>query len=151
MLEFEKIDTNKKNVTLKPVNINDLLVKECVSFQSYCDKKQLHIKISLPEHDVFAMADEQMMEMLLDNLISNACKYTLANGTISLSLLSDKKNVVIEVQDTVLAFRLMPADSCSRMFIVLLMQDRQTNPARIRAVAGTAFGEYDAWQNFIQI
>lgn len=133
LLEFEKIDTNKKNVTLKPVNINDLLVKECVSFQSYCDKKQLHIKISLPEHDVFAMADEQMMEMLLDNLISNACKYTLANGTISLSLLSDKKNVVIEVQDTGIG---IPADAGRQLFknVYRAVNARQTNEP------GTGFG-----------
>jgi signal transduction histidine kinase/DNA-binding response OmpR family regulator/ligand-binding sensor domain-containing protein len=133
LLEFEKIDTNRENVTLKPVNINDLLVKECVSFQSYCDKKQLHIKMSLPEHDVFAMADEQMMEMLLDNLISNACKYTLANGTISLSLSTDKKHVMIEVQDTGIG---IPADAGKHLFknVYRTVNARETNEP------GTGFG-----------
>ena len=89
--------------------------------------------MSLPEHDVFAMADEQMMEMLLDNLISNACKYTLANGTISLSLSTDKKNVVIEVQDTGIG---IPADAGRQLFknVYRAVNARQTNEL------GTGFG-----------
>ena len=79
------------------------------------------------------MADEQMMEMLLDNLISNACKYTLANGTISLSLLSDKKNVIIEVQDTGIG---IPADAGRQLFknVYRAVNARQTNEP------GTGFG-----------
>lgn len=89
--------------------------------------------MSLPEHDVFAMADEQMMEMLLDNLISNACKYTLANGTISLSLSTDKKHVMIEVQDTGIG---IPADAGKHLFknVYRTVNARETNEP------GTGFG-----------
>ena len=133
LLEFEKIDISNKNVLLKPVNINDLLVKEYVSFQSFCDKKQLYIKMSLPEHEVFAMADERLMEMLLDNLISNACKYTLPNGTISLSLYINKKNIVIEVKDTGIG---IPEEAGRQLFknVYRAVNARQTNEP------GTGFG-----------
>lgn len=133
LLEFEKIDTNKKTVALRPINVNDLLVKECASFQSLCDKKQLHIKLALPEKDIFAMADEQLMEMLLDNLISNACKYTLPDGTISISLSYNKKNVIIEVMDTGIG---IPADAGKHLFKNAYRAEnaRQTNEP------GTGFG-----------
>ena len=133
LLEFEKIDTDKKAVVLKPVNLNDLLVKECAGFQSLCDKKQLHIKLALPEKDIFAMADEQLMEMLLDNLISNACKYTLPNGTVSLSLFCNRKNVIIEVRDTGIG---IPADAGRHLFknVYRAVNARQTNEP------GTGFG-----------
>lgn len=133
LLEFEKIDSDRKSVVLKPVNVNDLLVKECVSFQSFCDKKRLRIKMYLPENDVFAMADEQLMEMLLDNLISNACKYTLPNGTISVSLSFDKRNIVIEVKDTGIG---IPEDAGRQLFrnVYRAVNARQTNEP------GTGFG-----------
>ena len=54
LLEFEKVDTHKKSITLEPVNLSELLVEECASFQALCDKKQLHLHISLPDQDVYA-------------------------------------------------------------------------------------------------
>lgn len=38
LLEFEKVDTHKKSITLEPVNLSELLVEECASFQALCDK-----------------------------------------------------------------------------------------------------------------
>ena len=34
LLEFEKVDTHKKSITLEPVNLSELLVEECASFQA---------------------------------------------------------------------------------------------------------------------
>lgn len=93
LLEFEKVDTHKKSITLEPVNLSELLVEECASFQALCDKKQLHLHISLPDQDVYAMADRHLMEMLLDNLLSNACKYTPSHGNIEISLRYNKQKL----------------------------------------------------------
>jgi signal transduction histidine kinase len=40
LLEFEKVDTRKQQLTLIPLNLNDILAEEVASFQSFCDKKQ---------------------------------------------------------------------------------------------------------------
>ena len=71
--------------------------------------------------------------MLLDNLISNACKYTLPNGTISVSLSFDKRNIVIEVKDTGIG---IPEDAGRQLFrnVYRAVNARQTNEP------GTGFG-----------
>ncbi|WP_321517899.1 two-component regulator propeller domain-containing protein [uncultured Bacteroides sp.] len=100
LLEFEKVDTHKNQLVLTPLNLNDVLAEEVASFQSFCDKKQLHLSVSFPDEDVWVMADRYIVEMLLDNLISNACKYTMPQGDIHLCLNCTKRKAMIEVKDT---------------------------------------------------
>lgn len=100
LLEFEKVDTHKHQLILTTVNLNEILVEEVASFQSFCDKKQLHLSLSLPDRDIYTKADKHMVEMLLDNLISNACKYTMPQGNVSLSLSYTKRKAIIEVKDS---------------------------------------------------
>lgn len=100
LLDFEKVSANKLQISLTSLNLNDILAEEAASFQSFCDKKQLQLNLSLPNENVCVMADRHTVEMLLDNLISNACKYTMPQGSISLSLSCTKRKAVIEVKDS---------------------------------------------------
>lgn len=100
LLEFEKVDTQKQQLVLVPVNLNDILAEEVASFQTFCDKKQLNLSLSLPEKEICVMADRHVVEMLLDNLLSNACKYTPTHGNVCVSLSYTKRKVVIEVKDS---------------------------------------------------
>lgn len=100
LLEFEKVDTHKQQLVLTPLNLNDILAEEAAGFQPICDKKQLNLSLSLPDEDVRIMAEKHIIEMLLDNLISNACKYTMPQGDICLSLSCTKRKAIIEVKDS---------------------------------------------------
>lgn len=133
LLEFEKVDTHKKPIELRPTNINKLLTEECASFQSFCDKKQLHLELLLPNHEVYALCDQHLMEMLLDNLISNACKYTLPQGRVSLSLSCSKQKVTIEVKDTGIG---IPTQAKSQLFNNVYRAEN----ARESQETGTGFG-----------
>lgn len=133
LLEFEKVDTHKKPIILQPVNMNEVLTEECASFQSYCNKKQLHLNLSLPDKEIYALADLHLMEMLLDNLLSNACKYTLSQGTVSLKLSCVKQKVTIEVKDTGIG---IPEKDKKLLFNSVYRADN----ARKSQEAGTGFG-----------
>ncbi|MDL2214945.1 response regulator [Dysgonomonas sp. OttesenSCG-928-M03] len=100
LLEFEKVDTHKQQLILAPLSLNDILAEEAAGFQPICDKKQLNLSLSLPDEDVRIMADRHIVEMLLDNLISNACKYTMSQGNVCLSLSYTKRKAIIEVKDS---------------------------------------------------
>ncbi len=100
LLEFEKVDTHRQQLALTPVNLNDILAEEVASFQSFCDRKQVYLSLSLPREDIYILADRHLLEMLLDNLISNACKYTMPQGKVCLSLNYTKRKVIIEIKDS---------------------------------------------------
>lgn len=99
LLEFEKVDTTIQKTSLYPLNINSILSDEIVSFQPYCDNKQLHLNINLPQEEVSIRGDRQMLSILLDNLLSNACKYTPSQGEVILKLIASKRKAIITVSD----------------------------------------------------
>lgn len=100
LLDFEKIDRYKQKLNLTNINLNKVLAEELIDFQSYCDKKQVQLKLELPAEDIFIRADKHMLELVLDNLISNACKYTLSGGEVSLVLTANRQKANITVKDT---------------------------------------------------
>lgn len=99
LLEFEKVDTTMQKARLYPVNINSILSDGIVSFQPYCDSKQVHLNLTLPREEVGIRGDRQMLAMLLDNLLSNACKYTPPQGQVMLELTATKRKAIITVRD----------------------------------------------------
>ena len=99
LLEFEKIESYQEQLKLTPQCLNEFLSREAVSFKPYCEQKQQNLRLLLPNESIYINADSYMLEMLFDNLISNACKYTPQNGDIAIRLLTNKKTVIIEVED----------------------------------------------------
>jgi signal transduction histidine kinase/DNA-binding response OmpR family regulator len=133
LLEFEKVDGHKQQLILTPLNLNDILAEEIANFQPFCDKKQLHLSLSLPQEDVYTLADRQIIEILLDNLVSNACKYTLPQGEVSLSLSCTKRRVIIEIRDNGIG---IPREARKHLFKDVYRADN----ARKSHEGGTGFG-----------
>ncbi|OJU54119.1 MAG: hybrid sensor histidine kinase/response regulator [Bacteroidales bacterium 45-6] len=133
LLEFEKVDSHKQQLVLTPINLNDLLAEEIASFQPFCDKKQLHLNLSLPGEDVYTMADRRILEILLDNLVSNACKYTMPEGEVCLSLSQTKRKVVIEIKDNGIG---IPKEARKHLFNDVYRAEN----ARKSSESGTGFG-----------
>ena len=100
LLEFEKIDITRQKTSLYPLPLNSILTEEIIGFQAYCDHKQLNLKLNLPNEEVVIKGDRQFLGMLLDNLLSNACKYTPAGGEVTLGLTATKRKVIITVSDS---------------------------------------------------
>nr|WP_320057839.1 two-component regulator propeller domain-containing protein [uncultured Bacteroides sp.] len=133
LLEFEKVDIHKQQLILAPLNLNDILSEEAASFQAFCDKKQIHLSLSLPDETVCIMADRHIVEMLLDNLISNACKYTMPHGNVCLNLSASKRKAIIEIKDDGIG---IPQEASKHLFTNVYRAEN----ARASHESGTGFG-----------
>lgn len=100
LLEFEKIGRNLNRTRLVPVNLCEMLTEEAACFQAVCDRKGLSMSLSLPEDEVCVKATQRMLEIIFDNLISNACKYTGNGGSIRISMTADNKKATVRIEDT---------------------------------------------------
>lgn len=54
----------------------------------------------LPQETVYIIGDNEKIEISLFNIVSNAFKYTLAEGEILLSLESNNEEAIIKIKDT---------------------------------------------------
>lgn len=58
------------------------------------------IVVRLPAEPVYLLADRGRLTQVFGNLLNNACKYTDANGTVSLEAWTEGDEVLVKVSDT---------------------------------------------------
>lgn len=95
LLDFRKVDSNKFLITFSKVNISQLIQELFVMFEASAAKQQREIKIHFPKSDVYAHADRSALTKILNNLLSNALKYSDKN--IQLLLQTQEKDFIVTV------------------------------------------------------
>ncbi|HEX8236634.1 MAG TPA: CHASE2 domain-containing protein [Abditibacteriaceae bacterium] len=99
------------------------------------DYQNLHLVFACEQSPIFACADEDRVEQIVTNLVSNAVKYSPDGGTITLRLKETMKFVEISVQDTGMG---MSAEQQSQLF----QKYYRTPDAQARGIRGTGLGLY---------
>lgn len=98
ILMISRLENKDVDVIKHPVHLS-LLVDEIVdSMQVEIDKKNITVIKNI--EDVVYVSNHQHMHQLLSNLMTNAIKYNIENGSISIDLKQIDGNVVLVVSDT---------------------------------------------------
>lgn len=101
ILDFRKYENGKLNMILTEVDFRSLAEEWVESFRSVAKKKDIKLRINIPSEQDFRLAiDVEKMERICYNLLSNALKYTPANGTVTFSSECDGKTLKFSVSDT---------------------------------------------------
>jgi len=80
---------------------SDWLFRDCISAaEATAHTKQIKFEKQVPDKFPTLVGDKEQLKVALNNVLSNAVKYTPANGSISFSLNESDKHVVFEVSDT---------------------------------------------------
>ena len=82
------------------IRLADWLPTVLISWREAAQRKGLHWQTSLPTDDTSLIADPDRLAQAIENLISNAIKYTPPPGSISIGVEADRAGVSIYVQDT---------------------------------------------------
>ncbi|WP_411169073.1 ATP-binding protein [Clostridium sp. MB05] len=112
LLKISQIQSNRASFNIKSNDINEL-VYECVeNFLTQANEKGIDLSLELEERLPYVMIDEEKIKWVLNNLISNAIRYT-KNGTVKLSGYIKENYIVISVKDT---GRGIPKDYLEKVF-----------------------------------
>ena len=98
LLELSKLDTTQAEQHHN-YSLAETLNRLLTSFQPLFDSKNLTLNHQ-PFDDLLLFLTADSLEMIFNNLISNAIKYTPANGEITISVSHDGSEVTIAVQDS---------------------------------------------------
>lgn len=96
LLEWAKKDTKPQ---LDRVNLQKCTNKALETLHPIARRKGIKLQVLLDEPNTEVIADTNMLEMVLRNLVSNAIKFTAENGWIKVRSYTHKDCLSLEVED----------------------------------------------------
>ena len=99
ILKLNKLENQRLTPEKYSFNVCNQLCECILQFEEAWEEKNIELEVDM---DDVAMvnADEELMEMVWNNLISNAVKFTEAGGKISIKQTSDETYVKVMISDT---------------------------------------------------
>lgn len=82
LLDVAKIESGAIQVNYSEFNLRDQICGVIESEQMLADKKNLELKLNVPDETVKVKLDKPKLDQILGNLLSNAIKFTKPGGTI---------------------------------------------------------------------
>jgi len=104
LLDLTQIESGKKKRDLQKVNLVTIAKSAIDTMTPYAIQKDIDIYLNANE-DISIEADHDEMEILFNNLISNAIKYNKDKGRVDLSVKLDSDYILIVVSDTGIGFK----------------------------------------------
>ena len=100
LLDFAKLEEGKFDIVKKPFDLRDLLDNIITMFTPQAKAKGLGLQIRIPQSTrVSIVADGIRIQQIMNNLISNAIKYT-NQGNIVMSISTGSTSLDFKVSDT---------------------------------------------------
>jgi two-component system cell cycle sensor histidine kinase PleC len=102
ILDFSKASADKLQVESIELDLNKLASSSLRFVKPRADEVSIKLIEDFPKEHIVILADPKRLKQALLNLLSNSVKFTLPEGSVTLSIKkdSDKKLVYIIVQDT---------------------------------------------------
>ena len=98
ILDFRKVQNGKMELRLSDFNLSESMKQWIMLFSASAQKKHIAISMNAPDA-VMLRADQDKIERICYNLLSNALKYTSEGGEISLMAKEEDGRVMISVAD----------------------------------------------------
>ena len=99
ILDFRKIENKKMKLLLEKTDIIELLQKVMDNFHLIAKEKNINFRLQTDKESIHCWIDQDKVEKIIFNLLSNAFKYTPANKSITVYAHTTKDKVVISVAD----------------------------------------------------
>lgn len=99
IIELNRLESHQMTFHPSIVNIKKSFQILCASYESYISEQGLNFTTSIPEENIYAELDEDKFEKVINNLISNAVKFTPKGGSLKAEIIPDTDSFAIKIQD----------------------------------------------------
>ncbi|MBP3966863.1 cell wall metabolism sensor histidine kinase WalK [Paenibacillus lignilyticus] len=134
LLHLSRLDSNQAPLRRQQTNVPDMLEEVADRFSFQLRKKAIKASVRVEDAITSIWLDRDQIDQVLDNLVSNAIKYTLDGGRIEIAARRlEPASVAISVKDTGIG---IPKRDLGRIFDRFYRVDK----ARSRNMGGTGLG-----------
>jgi two-component system phosphate regulon sensor histidine kinase PhoR len=100
LLNLHVIESAKRPPALEPIPVRSLLDWLAAQFAARASDKGLALELAAPAPDDVFTADRLLLELILQNLLDNALKFTPAGGRVTCTLRRQDNALCLRVSDT---------------------------------------------------
>jgi signal transduction histidine kinase/ligand-binding sensor domain-containing protein/DNA-binding response OmpR family regulator len=98
-LDLRKIDKDSMPLKVRKLNIEKLFNTIIESYKLISDQKQINLQLIFDSLPVEGWVDEDKISKIINNLLSNAIRFTERNGSISVFVNIEDGNLLFSVED----------------------------------------------------
>lgn len=137
ILDVSRIQLGKMKVDVQPLDVGEFFHEILQVIEPKTKEKPVNFIKSIPEKLPIALLDKRLTRMTVENLLTNAVKYTPKDGNVWFTVTLDEKNLLsITVKDTGVG---IPKADQGKIF------GKQFRASNVRnAIDGNGFGLYVA-------
>jgi PAS domain S-box-containing protein len=121
LLDVSRITLGKVKLQKERVELATIVSRAVEASRPAIDARRHQLTITLPPKGVQVEADPTRLAQIINNLLSNAAKYTEESGQVFLTTEREAAQVVIRVRDNGMG---IPADLMPRVFDLFIQGDR---------------------------
>ncbi|MET1032569.1 cell wall metabolism sensor histidine kinase WalK [Domibacillus tundrae] len=132
LLQLSKFDSQEYNLTKKDTDFIDFFNKIIDRFEM-TKSQEVTFRRKLPRYPVYVTIDQDKLTQVIDNIISNALKYSPEGGLVSFNVEEHGNTIQISISDQGMG---IPKKSLDLIFERFYRVDR----ARSRKMGGTGLG-----------
>lgn len=113
LLDVARIMQGKIRLELEPLELADIVNNAVETSSPLIESRGQELVISQPQTPQWIKGDRVRLAQVLSNLLNNAAKYTGEGGKITLNIMQEGSDAIIEVRDTGIG---IPPDILPRIF-----------------------------------
>jgi len=113
MLDLYKLEAGVTSLNKKVCNFKEILESQIREFEIIFNQKHVNLSKRIVAEDVFIFADKLHMVEAINNLLSNAAKYTPENGSVMIDVFITDNFVRMEISNTCSG---IPKDRINKIF-----------------------------------
>lgn len=95
ILKLNKLENQTLQLEYKKINLSELLVEQIIIFEELINNKNIELECEI-EEGLFIISESSYLEIIFNNLISNAIKFTKDKIYVSLSKQENKYTITVK-------------------------------------------------------
>ncbi len=99
ILRLNKLENQKLTPKCERFDLSAALTECILLFEPIWEDKDITLEIEIPDN-VFVVADRELLDLIWNNLLSNAFKFTPNGGTVGVSLTKKSDTICVSISDT---------------------------------------------------
>ncbi len=96
---LSKIESGDMDIDLSRVDICEICRESVLDFYELLSNKKFHVEVDIPETSVYIQGNQEALQRILFNLISNVIRYGADGKYLGIFLRNDGENVYVDVTD----------------------------------------------------